>query len=320
MKAMVSDRYGGPEVMHLEDVPTPTPSEGEVLIKVHATCVNPADWHTMRADPFFVRFAFGMRRPKITILGTDAAGIVEAVGPGVTRFKPGDEVYADLYFGGAEGLGGFAEYVVAKEGKTAPKPKAWSFVEAGAMPMIGVTALTGLRLFGPIRQGQRVLVNGASGGVGHAAVQLAKAMGAEVTAVTSAKNADFVRSLGADDVIDYRAEDFTRSGRTWDLVVDAVGNKSAGMLRRALADGGKAAVIGFSGIGNLIGISLRGGKNVKMVQADGNADILAELNDFAEAGKLRPTIAATYPLAETAAAMAELETGHVAGKVAVTVT
>lgn len=319
MKAIVSDRYGGPELMHMEDVPKPEPGEGEILVKVAATCVNPADWHTMRADPFFVRFVFGLTRPKATILGCDAAGTVEAVGPGVTRFKPGDEVVADVYFGTPEGLGAFAEYVVAKEAKTAMKPKAWSFAEAAAMPMAGLTALEALRLHGPLKPGAKVLVNGASGGVGHAVVQIAQAMDAEVTGVTSAKNADFVRSLGADHVIDYRQEDFTKSGKTYDLVIDCVGNKSPGDLRRAIGENGKAAVVGFTGLGQLLGISLRGGKNVKMVQVKGDAEKLAYLAELADAGKLKPAIAKTYPLAELPAAMAELEAGHVAGKVVVVV-
>lgn len=317
MKAMVSKVYGGPEVLKLEDVPKPTPGEGEVLIKVQATCVNPADWHTMRADPFFARFVFGLRRPKVTILGTDAAGVIEAVGPGVTRLKPGDEVYADLYFGGAQGLGGFAEYAVAKESKTALTPSAWSLEEAGAMPMIGPTALAGLRKYGGVKPGQTVLVNGASGGVGHVAVQLAKAMGAEVTGVTSTKNLDFVRGLGADHVIDYRSQDFTRIGQHWDLVVDCVGNKSVADLRRAIGSTGKAAVIGFSGLGNLLGIGIRGGKRIGMVQVKGTAEDLAYLAELADAGKLRPSIEKTYPFAELPAAMAQLETGHVRGKIVV---
>lgn len=273
----------------------------------------------MRADPFFVRFVFGLTRPKVTILGTDAAGTIEAVGPGVTRLKPGDEVFADLYFGGAAGMGGFAEYVVAKESKTALKPSAWSFEEAGAMPMIGPTALAGLRKYGGVKPGDTVLVNGASGGVGHVAVQLAKAMGAEVTGVTSTKNVDFVRSLGADHVIDYRSHDFTRSGKVWDLVVDCVGNKSVGDLRRAIGTTGKAAVIGFSGLGNLLGIGIRGGKRIGMVQVKGTAEDLAYLSELAEAGKLRPSIERTYPFAELPAAMAQLEAGHVRGKLVVTV-
>jgi NADPH:quinone reductase-like Zn-dependent oxidoreductase len=214
-------------------------------------------------------------------------------------------------------MGGFAEHAIAAEGKTALKPKSLSFEEAAALPMAGLTALAGLRLHGAIRPGQSVLVNGAAGGVGHVAVQLAKAMGAVVTGVTSTKNLDFVRALGADHVIDYTGEDFTRSGRSWELVVDTVGNKSVGALRRALAPGGKAAVIGFSSTGILAGIMLRGGKNVKMVQVAGTTADLEYLAGLADSGKLRPVIDRRYPLAEVPAAIAHLETGHVAGKVVV---
>ncbi len=314
MKAMVSERYGGPEVLELREVATPAPGEGEVLIKVAATCVNPADWHTMRASPALARLAMGLVRPKITILGTDAAGTVEAVGPGVTRFKPGDEVYADLYFGTSKGLGGFAEYAVAQEAKTARKPKNLSFAEAAAMPMAGITALQGLLLFGPIRPGATVLVNGASGGIGHLAVQIAKAMGAEVTGVTSTKNVDFVRSLGADHVIDYTKEDFTRSGKSWDLVADTIGNKSVADLRRALAPDGKASVIGFSTLGKLIGTGLFGGKNVKRLATLGSTKDLDALTELIEAGKLKPSIERTYPLAELPAAMRSSRPGMSGGR------
>lgn len=319
MKAMVSDRYGGPEVMELRELPKPSPRAGEVLIKVHATCVNTADWRTMRADPFIARLTMGLFKPSLTVLGSDVAGTIEAIGPGVTRFKPGDEVFADLYFGAAEGLGGFAEYAVAREDKTALKPQAWSFEEAAAMPMAGQTALAALRLFGPLAPGAKVLVHGASGGVGHAAVQIAKALGAEVTGITSTRNVDFVRSLGADHVIDYLSEDFTKSGQAFDLVVDCVGNKSVGELRRVLGAGGKAAVVGFSGLGGLLGVALRGGQDLKLVQVKGTADDLATLAALAEAGQLRPTLEKTYRFADLPAAVAHVETGRVAGKVVVAV-
>ncbi len=240
-------------------------------------------------------------------------------GPASRDFKPGDEVYADLYFGTSKGLGGFAEFVVAQEAKTAAKPKNLSFAEAAAMPMAGITALQGLLLFGPIRPGATVLVNGASGGIGHLAVQIAKAMGAEVTGVTSTKNADFVRSLGADHVIDYTKEDFTRSGKSWDLVADTIGNKSVADLRRALAPDGEASVIGFSTLGKLIGTGLFGGKNVKRLATLGSTKDLDALTELIEAGKLRPAIERSYPLAELPAAIAQLETGHVRGKIVVEV-
>lgn len=318
MKAFVFDRYGGPEVLHLAEVPKPAPGPGKVLIRVRATCVNPADWHLLRAKPFFSRSVSGWLRPKLRILGTDVAGVVELVGPGVSRLKPGDEVYADLSVL-ADGLGGYAEYAVASEERTALKPKALSFEEAGAMPMVGVTALAGLRKFGPIRPGQSVLVNGASGGVGHVAVQIAKAMGAVVTGVTSTRNLDFVRKMGADRVIDYTQGDFTSSSDRWDLVVDTIGNKSAGALRRVLTPEGKAAVIGFTTIGRLAATSLFGGRNVAVVQARGSAADLAYLAELADAGKVRPSIGKVYPFAELPAALARLETGRVVGKLAVSV-
>ena len=316
MKAFVYERYGPPEVLHLADVPKPVPADDQVLVKVLAVSVNPADWHVMRGKPAFARATFGLFRPKHKILGGDVAGEVEAVGRGVDQFKPGDAVYANLL---DHGFGGFAEYVAAPVGVTAAKPANLSFDEAAAVPMAAVTALQGLLHHGEIRPGAKVLVNGASGGVGHFAVQIAKSFGAEVTGVTSTPNLDLVRSLGADHVVDYTADDFTRSGKRYDFILDTIGNVSVGDLRRALAKGGKASVTGFNTIGRLIGVAVLGGKDIAQVNARANADNLTLLAEMADAGKLRPVIDRRYPFEEIPQAIAYLETLRARGKVVVDV-
>ena len=236
------------------------------------------------------------------------------MGSGVTRFTAGDEVYANLL---DHGYGGFAEYVSVPVAAVSLKPASLSFEEAAAVPMAAVTALQGLRRHGPLRPAQRVLINGGTGGVGSFAVQLAKAFGAEVTAVTSTGNLDLVRSLGADHVIDYTKEDFTETGQRYDLILDTVGNRSVPDLKRALAKGGKAAVIGFTSVGKLLGLSLRGGKNVVLVQAHVTAEDLELLSGLIEAGKLRPVIDRRYGFAEIPAAIAYVEQGHARAKVVV---
>jgi NADPH:quinone reductase-like Zn-dependent oxidoreductase len=253
-------------------------------------------------------------RPKHKILGVDIAGQVDAVGTGVTQFKPGDEVYANLL---DHGYGGFAEYVSVPVDVVALKPATLSFEEAAAVPMAAVTAIQGLRHHGEIQSGQMVLVNGASGGVGSFAVQIAKSFGAEVTGVTSTGNIDLVRSLGADHVIDYTRTDFARSGRRYDLILDTVGNRSVPDLSRALAEGGKAAVVGYTSVAKLMGVSLRGGKDIGMVSAHVAAEDLELLSELIEAGKVRPEIDRRYPFAEIPAAIAYLEQGHARGKVVV---
>jgi NADPH:quinone reductase-like Zn-dependent oxidoreductase len=235
MRAIVQDRYGSPDVLELRELDEPAVSEHEVLVRVRAAAVNAYDWHVMRGDPYLARLAIGLRRPKAPIRGRDFAGRVEAVGREVTRFKPGDEVYGDL--GTADGA--FADYVSAPEDQVESKPSTLTFEQAAAAPLAGVTALMGLREVGRVQPGQRVLVNGASGGVGTFAVQLARAFGAEVTGVCSTRNLDLVRSLGADQVVDYTREDFTLEGRRQDLVLDLVGNRSLADLRRALTPGGR---------------------------------------------------------------------------------
>jgi len=314
MTAFVYEKYGPPETLRVTQVDKPAPDAGDVLVKVLATSVNAADWHCLRGKPLFSRATLGLRRPKHRILGVDIAGRVEAVGSGVTRFKPGDEVYANLL---DHGYGGFAEYVSAPVDVVSVKPAILSFEEAAAVPMAAVTALQGLRHHGEIRPGQKVLINGASGGVGTFAVQIATSYGAEVTGVTSTRNLDLVRTLGADHVVDYTTTDVVRTGRRYDLILDTVGNRSVPDLRRALAGGGTAAVIGFTSVAKLIGVSLRGGKDIAMVQAHVTSKDLELLSKLIEAGTVRPVIDRRYPFAEIPAAIAYLEQGHARGKVVV---
>jgi NADPH:quinone reductase-like Zn-dependent oxidoreductase len=315
MKAFVYERYGPPERLRMGEVDKPAPNAGEVLVKVLAASVNAADWHVLRGKPLFSRATLGLLRPKHQILGGDIAGQVEAVGSGVTRFTSGDEVYANLL---DHGYGGFADYVAVPADVTALKPANLSSEEAAAVPMAAVTALQGLGHHGALQPGQQVLINGATGGVGSFAVQLAKAYGAEVTAVTSTPNLDLVRSLGADHVVDYTTTDVTRGGRRYDLILDTVGNRSVAELRRALTEGGKAAVTGFTSVRRLLGVSLGGGKNIAMVQAHVTAKDLELLSALIEAGKVRPQIDRRYPFADIPAAIAYLEQGHAKAKVVVT--
>ena len=311
MKAFMWEKYGPPETLRMAEVVKTAPDADEVLVKVLAVSVNPADWHSMRGKPLFARATLGLRRPKHKILGGDVAGQVEAVGSGVTHFKPGDEVYANLL---DHGYGGFAEYASVPVDVVALKPANLSFEEAAAVPMAAVTALQGLFHHGEIKPVQKVLINGASGGIGTFALQIAKSYGAEVTGVTSTRNIDLVRSLGADHVVDYTTTDFVRNGR-YDLILDTVGNRSVGDLRRALAAGGKAAVVGFTSVGKLMGVSLRGGKDVAMVSAHVATKDLELLMELIEAGKVRPEIDRRYPFAEIPAAIAYLEQGCARGKV-----
>jgi NADPH:quinone reductase-like Zn-dependent oxidoreductase len=314
MKAFIYEKYGPPETLRMAEVDKPVPNADEALVKVLAVSVNAADWHVLRGKPLFSRATLGLLRPKRQILGVDIAGQVEAVGSGVTGFKPGDEVYANLL---DHGYGGFADYVAVPVGVMSLKPANLSFEEAAAVPMAATTALQGLRHHGELQPTQQVLINGASGGVGSFAVQLAKADGSEVTAVTSTRNLDLVRSLGADHVIDYTTTDVLGSGRRYDRILDTVGNRSVPELRRALAEGGKAAVTGFTSVAKLLGVSLRGGKDIAQVQAHVTAKDLELLSELIAAGKVRPQIDRRYPFAEIPAAIAYLEQGHARGKVVV---
>jgi NADPH:quinone reductase-like Zn-dependent oxidoreductase len=314
VKAFIYEKYGPPQALRMTDVDTPAPAAGEVLVKVRAASVNAADWHVMRGKPLFSRATLGLLRPKHKILGVDIAGQVEAVGSGVTRFKPGDEVYANLL---DHGYGGFAEYAAVPVTVAAPKPANLSFEEAAAVPMAAVTALQGLRRHGELQPTQSALVNGATGGVGTFAVQIAKAYGPEVTAVTSTPNLDLARSLGADHVVDYTTTDFARSGHRYDRILDTVGNRSVPDFKRALAAGGKVAVTGFTSVPRLLGVSLRGGKDIAQVQAHVTTSDLELLSELIEAAKLRPQIDRHYPFTEIPAAIAYLELGRARGKVVV---
>jgi NADPH:quinone reductase-like Zn-dependent oxidoreductase len=321
MKAIVYTRYGPPDVLRFEEVEKPTPKDDEVLVRVRAVATNPYDWRSMRAAPFFNRFETGLRKPKDKILGIDVAGQVEAVGGEVAEFEPGDEVFGEI------SAGGFAEYASAPEDRLVPKPANLSFEEAAAVPMVGFTALQGLRDKGRITAGQKVMINGASGGVGTFAVQLAKSFGAEVTGVCSTRNLELVRSLGADHAIDYTNEDFARTGQRFDLIFDAVGNLSVAGCRRALSPQGTCVYAGFTNLWHMLGVTIRGSwlsrtSNVKighMGSAMPNRKDLVFVKELLETGKVVPVIDRCYPLSETAEAIRYLEEGHARGKVVITV-
>ena len=321
MKAAVYDRYGSPDVLKITEIEKPSPKDGEALIQMKAASVNAYDWHLLRAKPFFTRFLSGVFKPKNNILGADIAGVIVSAGKGVSRFKPGDEVYGCLESCGKGGLaaGGFAEYVCARESVLAPKPPALSFEEAAALPMAAVTALQGLRDNGKLKQGQSVLINGASGGVGLFAVQIAKALGAEVTAVCSTGSVELVRQIGADTVFDYTKEDFVSGGRQYDVILDVAATRSVKDYRRALKPGGNGVIVGFSTIRHMLSVSFAGkrdGKKIAILMANNrNAADLLELNKLVEAGKLKAVIDSRYSLDETAEALRRAETGHPKGKI-----
>jgi NADPH:quinone reductase-like Zn-dependent oxidoreductase len=317
MKAIVYTEYGSPDVLQFKDVEKPAPRDDEVLVKVHAASANPADWHLMRAEPFLARLANGLLKPKNTKLGADLAGQVEAVGSNVSQLQVGDDVFGEMSL---KELGGFAEYVCAPEELLALKPARMTFEQAAAVPLAAFTALQGLRDKGQIQPGQRVLINGASGGVGTFAVQIAKSFGTEVTGVCSTRNLDMVRSIGADHVIDYTQEDFTQTAQRYDLIFDAVGNRSVSDYKRALSPNGICSVAGFTSLSRLFQIMLLGGKKVGMMKtAKANKEDLVFIKELLEAGKVVPVIDRCYPLAETAEAIRYLETGHARGKVIITV-
>src|SRR5712692_7262228 len=321
MRAIVYHKYGSPDVLELKEVEEPTPKDDEVLVKVHAASANALDWHYMRGTPFLARLVNGLQKPKNTKLGADVAGRVEAVGRNVTQFQVGDEV-----FGSMNGLGGFAEYICAREDALALKPANISFEAAAAIPIAAFTALQGLRDKRQIQQGQKVLINGASGGVGTFAVQIAKSFGAEVTAVCSTRNFDMVRSIGADHVIDYTQEDFTQNGQRYDLIFDAVGNRSVSDYKRALSPNGMCAVAGFTTLPHLFHVlvlgswvSMTGSKKIgQMETAEPNKKDLVFIKELLEAGKVVPVLDRTYPLSEVPEAIRYLEAGHAKGKVVIT--
>ncbi|MCL1981548.1 MAG: NAD(P)-dependent alcohol dehydrogenase [Clostridiales bacterium] len=323
MKAAVYYKYGSPDVVSIAETEKPAPKAGEVLVQIKAASVNAYDWRLMRATPFFTRFLSGLFKPRNNILGADISGIVAAVGNGAMKFKPGDEVFGCLESCGKGGLasGGFAEYVCAKETVLATKSPMLSFEEAAGLPMAAVTALQGLRDDGQLEQGQSVLINGASGGVGLFAVQIAKALGAEVVAVCSTGSVELVRSLGADTVFDYTKEDFAKDGWKYDIILDVAATLSVKGYRLALKPNGKAVVVGFNTIGHMVSVSLAGkrdGKKIAILAANNrNADDLLELNNLAESGKLKTVIDSSYSLDETAKALHRAESGHPKGKVVI---
>jgi NADPH:quinone reductase-like Zn-dependent oxidoreductase len=319
MKAIVYEKYGPPEVLQLKEVEKPTPKEDEVLVKVHAASINYSDWHVLRGESFLLRLMNGLLKPKHKILGDDIAGRVEAVGRNVKQFQPGDEVF------GISDFDAFAEYVCVPENALALKPASMTFEEAAAVPMAGITALQGLRDKGQIQSGQKVLINGASGGVGTFAVQIAKSFGAEVTGVCSTKKLDLVRSIGADQVIDYTREDFTKSGQRYDLILAAGGYHPISDYKRALSPEGIYVCPGgsmaqyFQAL--LLGplISMMGSKKLGSMYGKPNQKDYVFLIELFEAGKVVPVIDRRYPLSEVPEALRYYGEGHARGKVVITV-
>ena len=314
MKAILFTEYGSADVLQFTDVEKPVPADNEVLIKVLAASANPLDWHSMRGAPFIARLEFGLQKPKDPRLGADVAGCIEAVGKNVTQFQIGDEVFGDIF------KGSFAEYACTSEKLLAAKPANTSFEAAAAVPVAALTALQGLRDKGKIRSGQKVLINGASGGVGTFAVQIAKSYGTEVTGVCSTRNLDLVRSIGAQHVIDYTKEDFTNNGQQYDLIFDTIGNLSVSGCQRALSPNGICAIAGFTTMFHLFQVMLFGGKKVGMMEtAKADKKDLLFIKELLETGKVVPVIDRTYKLNETAEAIRYLETSRARGKVVVTV-
>ena len=322
MKAIVYTRYGSPDVLQFKDVEKPAPKDDEVLIRVHAASVNQYDWHLLTADFFLVRLmGGGLLKPKHTRLGADVAGRVEAAGRNVKQFRPGDEVFGLS----AGSTGSFAEYVCAKETSVVAKPAGITFEQAAAVPMAALTALQSLRDKGRIQAGQKVLINGASGGVGTFAVQIAKSCGADITAVCSTKNLDMARSIGADQVIDYTQEDFTKSGRLYDVILAVNGYHPLSDYRRALGPKGIYVMVGGTLAqvmqAMLMGpaMSHREGKTMGGITSASTQQDLTVLKEMLAAGKLVPVIEKRYPLSETAEALRHLGAGHAMGKVVIIV-
>jgi len=318
MRAYVYHRYGAPDVLKIEDIPKPEPDDDEVLLKNQSISLNPLDWRLLRAKPLFIRLIAGLNKPKKTILGYEIAGEVEAVGKNVTRIKVGDTVY------GASVHGGYADYVCAKENNVIHKPDALTIEEAASIPMAAFTALQGLRDKGQIQSGQKVLINGASGGVGTFAVQIAKIFDTEVTGVCSSRNLDLVRSLGADHVIDYTSADFTKQGTGYDLIYDTVGNRSFNELKRALKPNGICILAGIKSLALIPQTMFLGPlttkvskKTIRMFVATESQADLQFANEMIEAGKLKPVIDRTYPFEQLPEALSYLEEGHARGKVVV---
>jgi NADPH:quinone reductase-like Zn-dependent oxidoreductase len=328
MKAIVQKTYGAVENLRLVERDRPGPKDMAVLIRVRAAGVDPGIWHMMTGRPFMIRImGLGFSGPKVPVAGWDAAGVVEAVGQGVTRFNPGDEIFGNS---GVAGTGTFAEYACLPESHCAPKPANLSFEQAAALPVSGCTALQAVRNVSKVRTGTKVLILGASGGVGHLALQIAKADGATVTAVCSTSKVDFVRSLGADDVIDYTRERIGDGARRWDVIIDTGGRRSFAELRQLLAPTGVLAIVGGEGGNAWTGgfvermvsasiLSLFSTQKLVVISATVNAPDLLAIKELVEAGKLQPALRRTYRLEEAVAALKELENGHARGKSAVVI-
>jgi NADPH:quinone reductase-like Zn-dependent oxidoreductase len=320
VKAVVYTKYGPPEVLQLKEVAKPIPKDDEVLIKVQAVSVNRSDWEGLRGKPLYARIG-GLLRPRQQILGSDVAGRVEMAGKNVTRFQPGDKVFGDIL----PRLGGFAEYVRARESALALKPAGMTFEEAAAIPQAAVIALQGIRDKGRAQPGQKVLINGAGGGAGTFAVQLAKLYGAEVTAVDNTGKLDFMRSLGADHVVDHTREDFTKNGERYDLILDVVAHRSVFAYRRALRPNGSYLLAGGS-VTTIFQILLLGawirattGKRIRILAVRPNTEDVDFIKDLIEAGKVTPMIDKTYPLSEVPDAIGYVGEGDARGKVVITV-
>jgi len=320
MKAIFRTTYGSADILELREIDKPVPKDNELLLKVHAASVNPLDWHILRGEPFLVRLmGFGLLKPKHQILGADMAGRIEAIGKDVTLFKVGDEVFGSS-------MGGFAEYARIRENQAAAKPATMTFEQAAAVPVAGLTALQALRDHGRIQEGQHVLINGASGGVGTFAVQIAKVLGAQVTGVCSGRNLEMVRSIGADNVIDYTKEDFWVSGKQYDLIIDNAAFYSIRKPLRVLkANGVYVGVGGSSSTASFLQslifnpiIAKMNGKRVVSFIANVNQADLIFMKELLEAGKVVPVIDRKYPLSETPEAIRYVEKGHARGKVVIT--
>jgi NADPH:quinone reductase-like Zn-dependent oxidoreductase len=323
MKAILQERFGPPDVLRLADTDQPEPGADDVLVRVHAAAINPADWHILRGDPYVARLmGIGLTKPKNPVAGSDAAGVVEAVGANVNGLRPGDEVLG--FFRGA-----FAEYACAAEDKVVPKPASLTFEQAAAIPIAATTALRGIRDVGGLTPGQRVLVNGAGGGVGTFAVQVAAALGAEVTGVCSTRNVELVRSIGAAHVIDYTMEDFTAGQTRYDVILDNVSNLPLAQLRRALKPKGTLVLNGGGSPGHVFGpiagileavvATLFVSQRLRPLPSKESREELLTVTALVEGGKLTPIVDRTYPLADAAEGLRYVEQGHARGKVAVSV-
>jgi len=320
MKAVVYTRYGPPDVLRVTNVATPVPKDNEVLVRVAAVSLNASDWEVLRGKPLYSRIG-GPFRPRHHILGSDIAGRVEAAGGQVTRFRPGQDVFADIL----SSMGGFAEYVCVPEAAVVPMPPGLTYEQAAALPQAGAIALQGIQDKGQVRPGHKVLINGAGGGSGMYAIQLAKLTGAEVTGVDNAEKLEFMRSLGADHVIDYTRDDFTRTGRTYDLILDVAAHRPAFAYQRSLTRGGRYLYVGGS-VPALLQVLLIGpvigraeGKKIRLLAVRQGAQHLTPLVELCQAGKIATVIDRHYPLSETPAALRYLGEGHAKGKVVILV-